>query len=89
MIQANDEDEDNRSNNGHEEPSKDPMFWSGGEKLLSAVNHRSFLEYNAFSVEYGKKNDGNEPWNGKEDKKHLQIKCVIMNIFYYYSGIVK
>ena len=52
------------------------MFWAGGEEILSAVNHRSVLVYDAFCVEYGKEDSWNELGNGEDDEKHLQINMM-------------
>ena len=71
MIQANDEEEDEWGHHRHQEPSEDPVFWVGGEKILTAVNYRSLLKYYAFGIKYGVKYDWNEPRDGEEDEEHL------------------
>ena len=71
MIQVNDEEEDEWGQHGYQKPSEDPVFWFGGEKILTAVDNRSLVEYHAFDVKYGENDDWNEPRNGEEDKKHL------------------
>ena len=71
MIQVNDEEEDEWGHHGYQEPGEDPVFWAGGEKILTAVNNRSLLKYHAFGVKYGVKYDWNEPRDTEEDEKHL------------------
>ena len=74
MIQVNDEEEHEWGYHGYQEPSEDPVFWVGGEKILTAVNYRSLLKYYAFGVKNGENDDWNEPRKAEEDKKYLYKK---------------